>query len=83
MKFKIVQVPSNKNYADSEYQKVQENKKLGAIVNSNNENTQKFSRVSKNFYSWMTEVRKYCQKHQMLILLFKNYLKISNFEKSA
>ena len=31
----------------------------------------------------MIEVRKQCQRQKLLILLFKNVLKISNFEKSA
>ena len=34
-------------------------------------------------YSWTIEVKKWCQRHKLLILLFKNVLKISNFEKNA
>ena len=45
--------------------------------------TQKFSHVSKKIYSWTIEVKKLCQRHKWLILLSKNVLKISNFEKSA
>ena len=44
--------------------------------------TQKFLRVSKNFYSLTIEVKKH-QRHKLLILFFKDVLKISNFEKSA
>ena len=45
--------------------------------------TQKFSSVSKKIYSWTIEVKKLCQRHKWLILLSKNVLKISNFEKNA
>jgi hypothetical protein len=39
--------------------------------------------VGKKIYSRTIEVKKLCQRQKLLILLFKNVLEISNFEKSA